>query len=132
MPNVWFGSSLILPKEVSSPEEEEEKEEEGSRGGDGRGLEGLRGKKELDEVLDPELELLKLLDELLAGDTKCGICGKVFCTKKLLYSHERNQHVDLGNCNICHKYFDSRVKRNVYIQKTHSYGSESSQEQMKL
>ena len=41
----------------------------------------------VDVVLEPGLELLKLLDEwevlelvdeLLEGDTKCGICGKVF------------------------------------------------------
>ena len=95
-------------------------------------LEWRKGKEELDEVLEPELELLELLDELLAGDTKCGTCGKLFCTKKLLYSHERNQHADLGNCNICHKYFDSIVRRNVHIQKTHTYGSESSQEHIKL
>ena len=51
----------------------------------------------------------KVLDKLLADDTKCGTCGKVFCSKKLLYSHGRNQHVDLGNCNMFHKYFDSIV-----------------------
>ena len=82
-------------------------------------------------VLEPELELskllverevLKLLDELLAGDTKCGTCGKVFCTKELLYSHGRNRHVDLDNCNTCHKYFDSIVKRNIHIQKMHASG----------
>ena len=68
--------------------------------------------------------MLKLLDWPLAGDTKCGTCGKVFDTKKLLYFHERNQHVDHGNCNICHKYFASKVKLNIHIQKTHTYGSE--------
>ena len=50
-------------------------------------------------VLEPGLELLKLLDEwevlelvdkLLEGDIKCGTCGKVFCTKKLLYYQGRN------------------------------------------
>ena len=48
-------------------------------------LEWLKGEEELDEVLELELELLKLLDMPLAGDTKCGTCGKVFDTKKLLY-----------------------------------------------
>jgi hypothetical protein len=51
MSNVWLGSLVILPKEVLSQEEEEEKEEEGAGGGDGRMLEWLRGKEELDEVL---------------------------------------------------------------------------------
>ena len=74
--------------------------------------------------MEEELELLKLLDWHLDGDTKCGTCGKVFDTKKLLYFHERNQHVDHGNCNICHKYFASKVKLNIHIQKTHTYGSE--------
>ena len=118
----------IVPKEVSSQEEEEEKEEEGAGGGDGSGAGGAEGKEELDEVLEQELEFLELLDELLAGDTKCGTCGKVFCIKKLLYFHGRNQHVDLGNCNICHKYFDSIVKSNIHIQKTHTYGSESAKD----
>ena len=52
-------------------------------------------------VLEPGLELLKLLDEwevlelvdeLLEGDTKC---GRVFCIKKILDYHGRNQHVGL-------------------------------------
>ena len=55
-------------------------------------------------------EVLELVDELLEGDTKCGTCGRVFCTKKLLYYHGRNRHVGLGNCNTGHKYFDSIVK----------------------
>ena len=28
----------------------------------------------------------------------------------------------LGNCNTCHKYFDSIVKGNIHIQKMHAYG----------
>ena len=59
------------------------------------GSEGER--EEMEEVMEEELELLKLLDWPLAGDTKYGTCGKVFDTKKLLYFHERNQHVDPGN-----------------------------------
>ena len=86
------------------------------------GSEGEWG--ELEEVMEEELELLKLLDGPLASDTKCGTCGKVFDTKKLLYFHERNQHVDPGNCNICHKYFASKVKLNIHIQKNHTYGQE--------
>ena len=43
-----------------------------------------------------EWEVLELVDELLEGDTKCGTCGKVFCIKKLLDYHGRNQHVGLG------------------------------------
>ena len=30
--------------------------------------------------------------------------------------------MDLGNCNTCHKYFDSIVKRNINIQKINTYG----------
>ena len=43
---------------------------------------------------------------------------------KVLYDHKRNQHVDPCNCNICHKYFDSIVKGNIHIQKTHTLGPE--------
>ena len=32
-----------------------------------------------------------------------------------------------GNCNICHKYFDSIVKTNIHIQRTHTYGPEKQQ-----
>ena len=71
--------------------------------------------QEVSRGLEEELELLKLLDWPSAGDIKCGACGKVFDTKKLLYFHERNQHVDHGNCNICHKYFASKVKLNIHI-----------------
>ena len=45
----------------------------------------------------------------------------------MLYYHERNQHVDPGNCNICHKYNDSTVKRNIHIQRTHTYDPEKQQ-----
>ena len=94
---------MILPKEVSSQEEEEEKEEEGSVGGDGR-----------------ELKLLRLGCWTAGHQSETG--GKVFDTKKWLYFHERIQHVDPGNCNICHKYFASKVKLNIHIQKTHTCG----------
>ena len=36
MPNMWLGSVVILPKEVSGQEEEEEEEERGAGRGDVR------------------------------------------------------------------------------------------------
>ena len=35
--------------------------------------------------------------------------------------------MDPGNCNTCHKYFDSIVKRNIHIQRMHTYGPEKQQ-----
>ena len=85
------------------------------------GTEGER--EELEEVREEELELLKLLGCWTAGhQSETG--GNVFDTKKLLYFYERIQYVNSGNCNICHKYFASKVKLNIHIQKTHTYGSE--------
>ena len=46
------------------------------------------------KLLD-EWEVLELVDKLLEGDTKCVICGKVFCIKKLFDNHGRNRHVGL-------------------------------------
>ena len=44
--------------------------------------------------------------------------------KQSVGSWSRSQHVDPGNCNICHKYFASKVKLNIHIQKNHTYGPE--------
>ena len=46
------------------------------------------------------------------------ICEGVICGK-LLYDQKRNQYVDPCKCNICHKYFDNVVKRNIHIQRMH-------------
>ena len=77
----------------------------------------------MEELGEDELELLKLLG-CWTADRQSETGGKEFDNKKLLYFHERIQHVDPGNCNICHKYFASKVKLNIHIQKNHACGPE--------
>ena len=62
-----------------------------------------------------------LLEVALEAHTDCSEeRPKTMCNLwKVLYDHKRNQHVDLCRCNICHKYFDNIVKRNIHIQKMH-------------
>ena len=77
-------------------------------------------------IRDEAEELLELLDMSLGGEQDdvidCNTCGKIFSSRRLLYFHERNQHVDPGNCNFCDTYFTSKVKLNTHIQKMHTYG----------
>ena len=53
-----------------------------------------------------------------SGQRQCVTGGKCFMIIK------GKQHVDLCRCNICHKYFDKLVKKNIHIQRMHIYRSE--------
>ena len=66
----------------------------------------------------------KLPDWISAGDIKCGTWGKVFENKRPLCFQERNQHVDPGNCNICHRHFTREVKAEQPHREDRTYGSE--------
>ena len=83
----------------------------------------------MDSVEEEAEELMALLNLPLAGEQeslkiKSANCDKVFRTKNLLYFHNRKQHVNPGNCNICAKYFSSKVKLDYHIQKAHMFGPE--------